>query len=82
MRQSGDVRMQAPTGFLPTGEMRRIMDAKNELVLIARAYDCTGEEVGSVEEAHTVVVMILEGDRVVYEEQVEGSPCMMPARKR
>ncbi len=74
--------MEAPMGFLPTSEMRRIMDAKKERVLVAHAYDCTGEEVGSVEEAHTVVVKILDGDQVVYEEQMDGSPCSMPAKKQ
>jgi hypothetical protein len=81
MKQNGDLRIEAPLGFLPTGEMRRILEANKERVLVARAYDCTGEEVDSVGEAHTVVVMIFDGERVIYEDQVEGSPCMMSAKE-
>ncbi|MEI6796757.1 MAG: hypothetical protein WCK39_07815 [Methanomassiliicoccales archaeon] len=82
MKHRGDLRRAAPKGFLPTDEMRRIIASNRELVLVAHAYDCTGEEVDSVAEAHTVVVMIFDGEMVVYEEQVEGSPCMIPAKQQ
>lgn len=82
MNRKSDTRIRAPVGFRLTEEMRRIMDEDRGLQLVANAYDCTGEEVGSVGEAHTVVIMILDGEKVVFEEQVEGSPCMTPLKKQ
>ncbi len=43
--------------------------------LEANAYSCTGEEVGSVGEAHTVVIRIYEGEILLFEAQMAGLPC-------
>ena len=45
-----------PEGFVPTDEMDDIMATHPRAYLEANAYSCTGEEVGSVAEAHTVVI--------------------------
>ncbi len=55
-------RYNVPVGFVPTDEMEDILASHQGSYLEANAYSCTGEEVDSVEEAHTVVVRIYEGE--------------------
>jgi hypothetical protein len=68
-------------GFVSTEEMERILAENPGARLEAHAYDCTGEEVQSVGEAHTVVVWIFKGKDLIYETQVEGYPCMAAPRR-
>jgi hypothetical protein len=65
----------APEGFVPTDEMEDILASHPGAYLEANAYSCTGEEVGAVGEAHTVVVRIYEGEILLFETQMAGSPC-------
>lgn len=64
-----------PEGFIPTDEMEDILASRPGSHLEANAYSCTGEEVGSVGEAHTVVVRIYEGEILLFETQMAGLPC-------
>jgi hypothetical protein len=71
-------RYYVPEGFVPTDEMEDILDSRPGSHLEANAYSCTGEEVGSVGEAHTVVVRIYEGEILLFETQMAGLPCEAP----
>ncbi len=64
-----------PEGFVPTDEMEELLASHPGAYLEANAYSCTGEEVGSVGEAHTVVIRIYEGEILLYETQMAGLPC-------
>lgn len=68
-------RYYVPEGFVPTDEMEDILASRPGSHLEANAYSCTGEEVGSVGEAHTVVVRIFEGEILLFETQMAGLPC-------
>lgn len=68
-------RYYVPEGFVPTDEMDDIMATHPRAYLEANAYSCTGEEVGSVAEAHTVVIRIFEGEIMLFETQMAGLPC-------
>jgi hypothetical protein len=70
-----------PEGLQITDEVRKALRENPGSIVEAHAYDCTGEEVGSVEEAHTVVIMVIRNGEVLHESQVEGSPCSAPPRK-
>jgi hypothetical protein len=76
------VKKRIPVGFISTEEMESILAANPGSRIEARAYDCTGEEVRSVGEAHTVVVWIFKGEEMIFETQVEGYPCMAPPKKK
>jgi hypothetical protein len=71
-----------PAGFVRTDEMEKILAENVGSRIEAHAYDCTGEEVSSVGEAHTVVVWILKGEELIFETQVEGYPCMAAPRRK
>jgi hypothetical protein len=64
-----------PDGFVPTDEMEDILASHPGSYLEANAYSCTGEEVDSVGKAHTVVVRIYEGKKLLFETQMAGLPC-------
>jgi hypothetical protein len=68
-------RYYVPEGFIPTDEMEDILSSHPGACLEANAYSCTGEEVGSVGEAHTVVIRIYDGEILLFEAQMAGLPC-------
>ncbi len=68
-------RYYVPEGFVPTDEMEDILASHPDAYLEANAFSCTGEEVGSVGEAHTVVIRIYEGEILLFETQMAGLPC-------
>jgi len=68
-------RYYVPGGFVPTDEMEDILASHPGAYLEANAYSCTGEEVESVSEAHTVVIRIFDGEILLFETQMAGLPC-------
>ncbi len=64
-----------PQGFRPAPEVIKIVRENPGAHILAIAYDCTGEEVDSIWEAHTVVVRVYKDKELIYEMQVAGSPC-------
>jgi hypothetical protein len=74
-KPKSSLRYFVPEGFVPTDEMEDILASRPGSHLEANAYSCTGEEVGSVGEAHTVVVRIYEGEILLFETQLAGLPC-------
>ncbi len=75
MTEISKVQDEVPKGFRPSLEVRKVISENPGSHIVAIAYDCTGEEVDSVWEAHTVVVRVYKGSKLLYETQVAGSPC-------
>jgi hypothetical protein len=74
-RKESECKYFVPEGFVPTDEMEDILASRPGSYLEANAYSCTGEEVDSVGKAHTVVVRIYEGEKLLFESQMAGLPC-------
>ena len=65
---------EVPKGFRPPRDIRKVIVDNPGSHVVAVAYDCTGEKVDSVWEAHTVVIRVYIGSRLLYQSQVAGSP--------
>jgi hypothetical protein len=74
-KKGSERRYYVPDDFVPTDEMEDILASRPGSHLEANAYDCTGQEVDSVGKAHTVVVRIYEGEKLLFEIQMAGVPC-------
>ncbi len=75
MAEISKVQDEVPKGFRPSLDVRKVISENPGSHIVAIAYDCTGEEVDSVWEAHTIVVRVYKESKLLYEAQVAGSPC-------